>query len=389
MAKRDSNGNIVLQANDNDESQWVYVDVIKPQYDVDEIKKVLNTDINELYKSEFSTELNRLRDELEKLRQQLSNINLPEGGLFEPTIIEPDTIPGAGDAITLPDRSTGEYSTTPLIFNVNTAIWNDATQQIENIGSANPHLVKFFIVRNDLGQDVNYGSGVGTTEFFQSRLGNGNFINQDESYDVVFLLSSQNLENFNGWYFKNENSGDLNEEKYDRFSQNLDVRIKLLKRRNTGTVEIDTDRNTYEILLVFKNEAPDPTINNNSSLSLNFSLLERSRPILHDRMRGDYFTIRTYDVNKTLIKTSVAQNPFSGEFNKTDVNEIRVTFNGNLLPDNYTFSGWFEFVNNEWVKLTNQPTIILKNNFDERNIIATYEIGSVKNSPRDNTTELT
>lgn len=374
--KRDKMGNIVLYEDPLNEGnqidspdQWISVNLRRPNYDDDEVKNVMKFDVNELYKKSRLNEESRLRQQIEELRRQLkeasANIVIRrvarEG---DPREIEPGVIPSIENTIKLPDRTTGEFSSTPLEFLVNTAIFNDETREITELGGPNPITVNYYIVKNEDGSDFAYGYGTRETLFTQRRLQDDTLINLDESYDVVVDLEDFNkFSNFYGWYYKNSSNGNI---LYEKINNNKAIRFNLIKKRNTGVNSIDDSRNTYEILAVFGNESPLEKNTIVSDITLNVGVVERNYPYrFNTGIFPDVFIINYFDRTGEIIDTEKQSNPHNMDINTSIRKLMSIIFNPSALdikPSPVRFSGWFrQLQSGVWEKVSNELTIYIGN----------------------------
>lgn len=367
--KRDKIGNILLYENPNIEgeqldlpNQWISVELKRPTYDDDELISVLDYEINELYKKEKDDKESKLRKQIEELRKQLkeakADINITqiirEGG---PRELEEGVILPLNATTYLPDRTEGDLSETPLEFQVNTAIYDTDNQRLKNIGSANPITINYYIVKNQDGVDFAYGYGTDETLFTQEKLQDDTFIDLDESYDVDLQIEQNDLSNFYGWWFKDTSSGEIS---YVRITNETELRFHLSRRKNTGVNDIDDSLNTYELLAVFKTEAPKQKDKVTSGFNLNTGVVTVDYPTKFNIERLNAFLINYYDkfgrkINKERI---VETNPFNTTINVAITLLIQLRFDTSKLPNNATFYGWFkESEIGFWEFVTDETTV--------------------------------
>jgi len=256
--KRDALGNVLLYEDIllpgsqlQRADQYITVDMIKPDYDDAQAKEVLNTEINELFTSVDASEVARLRQQIEDLRQQLkysqASITLQGtgGGGDDKQIIFPL------NAVVLPDATTGEISSTQLIVDINTAIFNDADMKLIQFGAGNPFSISWWIIDHNNGQV--YLQGVDDTYIGSI---NKNTQLGDKDLDVVLKLTTTPV-NFSGWYIQDNSA--ITQFKLVNFSKisNDDViKFRFIRRHNLGNSFLDTYRNTYYVVASFLNEAP-------------------------------------------------------------------------------------------------------------------------------------
>lgn len=266
--KRDELGNVILYEDPEvtgsqllRADQLVTVELIKPDYDDAQAAEVLDSEVNELFTPTDTSELTRLRNQIEDLRNQLrdaeAGITVEEvvenvvintstqtpDNTDEPVFEENPRFPSNG--LILPDLDGGVESDTPLEFSVNTAIFNDTDMKLEKYGGPNPFRINWWIVNRTTNEIVN--SGTDDTEFgFQAP-------DTENIYDVVLELL-QTPSNFQGWYFNDHTTGQaLN---YTKIDGDRIVRFQLNKQYEVGNSEIDRNRNTYQMSAVFLNQTP-------------------------------------------------------------------------------------------------------------------------------------
>jgi len=195
--KRDDIGNIILYEDPKNESQQllradqlVTVELIKPDYDDEEAKHVLDVEINELFTPIDKSEIARLRQQIEKLRNDLKNATgtIIIGDDKDPNI---PVIPDFPDvAIEFPDHSNLTLSKTPLEFEMSTGIFNKETMTHQPNGSADPFTVNWWII-NHTTEEILL-SGVNDT-LFEIEIGdkfNNEILAGNLDLDVVLQLST-------------------------------------------------------------------------------------------------------------------------------------------------------------------------------------------------------
>jgi hypothetical protein len=243
--ERDELGNIMLHEDPNNlgsqlklVTQYISIDVERRDYDDDEIQKVFDTTIDELYKLPKTKTSDELRAEIERLRQLLADAEA------EITVVE--NVVGDGDGSGDGDGGGGDgdgdggAGTTilangdrlaPFILNVEdytiniqTVIWDTETQRIipEQINSAE-QAINYEIQRNNSTNEV-----------------------------TIRLLSKiANPQYFQGWFYDAENLG--NTQDYDAIGNGENVITLSLtddREANRG------DPNDFTFALGYKNEAP-------------------------------------------------------------------------------------------------------------------------------------
>lgn len=245
--ERDDLGNIMLHENPNDRgsnkqlvNQYISIDVERRDYDDDEIRKVYDTEITELFKSLKTKSVDELRAEIERMRQLLADAEA-EITVEEVTIVQNDGS-GDGDGGDGGDGDGGgptgieEYVSSermaPFIIEVNgntydvdTGIWNTDTVRLDpnqiNVPSVR---INYRIFRNhDLGKTY-----------------------------AEFRTSVANPEMWQGWYFDTENLG--NTQNYASTGTNGIVTLVVDEDRPQN--RNDEAPNTYRVVAAFKDEAP-------------------------------------------------------------------------------------------------------------------------------------
>lgn len=350
--KRDDAGNILLYEDPlqpgiqlQRADQFISVELIKPDYDDEQAKEVLNTQINELFTAEDTGQIARLQRQIEELRQQLRDATAPvfisgsEGtpseGQTQGTGSMEDEMGLPSFAITLPDASGGSISTTPLLLDINTGIFDDTTMTLRNFNSANPFSINWWII--DSTTEEIYSQGVDNT-YISSLNANGEFTDKD--LDVVLQLTNT-VPNFNGWWVNDQSTGDLT--KYIKFSSETMVRFNFIPRYNVENSLIDQFRNTYYIIASFLNEAPN--VSTKEPVDVNLDIAEIGANNVVSKI-GNLGTteigIREIDSSNNVIQERAVTTPnsviaYKGDrFTVTTRNE-RILFNNQT----YIWVGWF------------------------------------------------
>ena len=399
--KRDANGNVLLyedpkNANTQLEQpdQWVSIPVVKPDYDDEQAIGVLDAQINELYKGRDITEIQRLRQQVENLRQRLGQAT-SFGDDIEEEPIKHDPLKNSdipSTAIQLEDFATGILSETNISFTVNTAIWNSDNEQLEQIGSPSEFPVTYYLIKKEpfiqeeTGDSIltDFSDGTKTINApFQILKADSGFIGTSDEYNVALLPDNSQLSNFYGWFYKDTSTGKNNN--WRSISTETNIRIDLMRRRNSGNESIDQTINNYDFIIAFKDFAPPPVVTQFSTLNMQVAFINTEGSFDQigalDQIRGDYFNVTTFSRETgERFNQTVYRNPRTIEVNRTTTSDIWIRFDRTKLPssgvEGYTLYGWYEFDNaliRNWTKLQgNVTTLKLKADFEERTIVAGY-----------------
>jgi len=304
--ERDEMGNILLYEDPNNigsnkqlVTQWISVDLARRDYDDDELQKVFDTNINELFKVPKTKTAAELRAEIERMRRLLAdaesdiNITIQEIIVSESIGTTP-TGPLPGESgfrtvnsaqIAIPAQidigiKLNSLDESNAVLNVDTAIWSDDNHQLEEyerpIGE----------IRYEILQDI------ATNDYF-----------------VKLTSNISSPQQFQGWYFDKENQLD------------------------TSTYELLQGRSSVVTIPIVKREL----IENNSTWNLRRNIFTVAAAYIGDSPSGappGGPTITTTDVANILIQE---QDFIDGRFaNVRDDTIIKFNYNisdpeGNII----------------------------------------------------------
>jgi len=396
--KRDEIGNILLYEDPVFENsqlqrtdQYISIGLVKPDYDDEQVKEVLDLDIKELFTTADLSEIERLRKELEDARKDLRDANariiinetiIPTAPTEERPGEPTGSFSGEFPKIVhiLPDLESGLPSASDLKFGVNTSIFNDETYTLENMGSPNPVSIKWWVI--DHMSEIVFAKGVSDTLYDVEQDINGfSFLEYSIDLDVVLML--ENIpSNFNGWYVNDQSQGVL--EEYTKFSDVPEVRFRFMRRKGTGIPFIDEHRNFYYILATFLREPPvipsgditkvnvttakmlDGFVGVKSSFNVEMSVTEFDA--VGNRVGGESITVPYIIVGQTGNTVMITTDPV--------VSDAYIT--GRIGEENrYRFDGWYgspNHVTGVSAKLGNDLSITVELKGVYTNIVAGYVI---------------
>ena len=399
--KRDDIGNIMLYEDSvylgsqlEQSDQHISIGLVKPDYDDGQVQEVLDLDIKELFTSADTSEIARLRKELEDARQALRDasakiiitetpiISLPgvpvEGGkelIFSgdfPTIIH-----------TLPDVESGLISSSDLKFIVDTVIYNDETYTLENMSSPNPVGIKWWVI-NHVTENI-FASGVSDTLYEVIQDLNGfPFLEYSIDLDVVLVLEN-NPSNFAGWYVNDQSTGNV--EKYFKFSDQPEVRFRFMKRKDTGIPFIDEQRNFYYILAAFINEHAAIPSGNITKVNVTTARMLDGFIGIKDKF-GTKMDVIELDIAGGIVNKKTIEIPFTvvGQTNnRIEITTPSFAIDSRISPivaeeQRFKFDGWYgppNHVTGVSEKIGTDLSISVKLRGDCINLIAGYVFDSV------------
>lgn len=350
--ERDELGNILLHEDPNNlgnnkqlVNQYISVDVERRDYDDDELQKVFDTEINELFKPPKTKTAEELRAEMERLRKLLAaaeadiNITVQEVVVGEEKAEEEKAEEEKEEEKKVFTNILGGFRMAPytiraidfidvvedisilndLIFNVQTAIWNTDTQRIDHLNSPE-RMVKYQIILNNKTKEL--------------------------TAKVESMLA--NPEQFQGWYFDSENLGN---------TQNY---VSIGNQNNIVTISLSGDRETnrgpeneFTLAVAYKDGAPPIIESNILTFQMEKLIVTEYGEFsgVRDEVIGEFrWTLKDIDDNVVNESDGVVNNPFT--INVVSGQELNIIMT-KIVSGIKSLGKWYTIVDdNTWKEQT-------------------------------------